>query len=184
MTPICSSDHAEHNLHCPISGPTEERSAWTIRGSGPACCRRLASVHAERSASLTLPYKGRESPQGDSIPLENPCNLERKQDGDADRSGPPWGRRPRRSPPWGDGAIASDPGPGSRTGLGCARRGLLGRGCLSDPGMPVAGVWICGVSDRGGILWGMSRTRWQGRDRRRLRQQELSDITRTRQEKR
>lgn len=170
MTPTCSSDHAEHNLHCPISGPAEDRSAWTIRGSGPAYCRRPASAHAERSATLTLPYKGRESPQGDSVPLENPCNLERKQDGDADRSGPPWGRRPRRSPPWGDGLSPPTPlpvpGPGRVVGDG----GLLGRGCLSDPGVPVAGVWICGVSDRGGILWGMSRTRWQGRDRLRLRQ--------------
>lgn len=133
MTGIRSSDHAEHNLHCPISGAAEECSAWTIHGSGPAYCRRPASAHAERSATLTLPYKGRESPQGDSVPLENPCNLERKQDGDADRSGPPWGRRPRRSPPWGDGAIASDPAPGSRTGPGCARRGLLGRGVCPTP---------------------------------------------------
>ena len=72
MTPIRSSDHAERPLHCPMFGPMEERSAWTIQESGPACCRRLASVHAERSASLTLPCKGRESPQGDSVPLENP----------------------------------------------------------------------------------------------------------------
>nr|DAP48117.1 MAG TPA: hypothetical protein [Caudoviricetes sp.] len=72
MTPIRSSDHAERSLHCPMSGAAEHRSAWTIHGSGPACCRRPASAHAERSASLTLPYKGRESPQGDSVPLENP----------------------------------------------------------------------------------------------------------------
>ena len=72
MTPIRSSDHAERTLHWTISPPAAECSAWTIHGSGPACCRRLASVHAERSASLTLPYKGRESPQGDSVPLENP----------------------------------------------------------------------------------------------------------------
>nr|DAU21583.1 MAG TPA: hypothetical protein [Caudoviricetes sp.] len=72
ITPICSSDHAERSLHWPVSGPTEDRSAWTGWGSGPACCRRLASVHAELCATLTLPYKGRESPQGDSVPLENP----------------------------------------------------------------------------------------------------------------
>nr|DAV38554.1 MAG TPA: hypothetical protein [Caudoviricetes sp.] len=72
MTPIGSSDHAERSLHCPLSGPTALCSAWKIRGSGPACCRKPAPVHAERCSSLTLPYKGRESPQGDSVPLENP----------------------------------------------------------------------------------------------------------------
>lgn len=49
------------------------------------------------------PLKGRESPQGDSVPLENPFNLERKQDGDADREGPPLGRRPLQSARGGDG---------------------------------------------------------------------------------
>lgn len=72
MTPMRSSDHAERNPHCAIPGPAEDRSAWRILGSGPACCRRPATVHAEHSATLTLPYKGRESPQGDSVPLENP----------------------------------------------------------------------------------------------------------------
>lgn len=135
MTPIGSSDHAEHSLHCPVSGPTEHRSAWMIRGSGPACCRRPAIVHAERSASLTLPYKGRESPQGDSVPLENPCNLERKQDGDGAREGPPLGRRPLRSPHGGDGyrlrAWSRFP---DQAGL-CETRGLLGPGVCPTPGV-------------------------------------------------
>lgn len=143
MTPICSSDHAECSLHCQISGPTEDRSAWTIRGSGPACCRRPASVHAEHSASLTLPLRGGSPHKGTPVPLENPCNLERKQDGDADRSGPPLGRRPRRSPPWGDGGYRL-PGPGSRAGLGCARRGLLGRGVCPTPGCLWRGYGFAG----------------------------------------
>lgn len=101
----------------------------------------------------------------------NPLSLERKQDGDADRAGPPAAvRRTRRSPPRGDGAIAYSGGPGSRTRPGCARRGLLGPGVCLTRGISDRGYLICGVLVRGGILGGMSRTRWQGRDRQRLRQ--------------
>nr|DAN58795.1 MAG TPA: hypothetical protein [Caudoviricetes sp.] len=145
LTPIRSSDHAERSLHCPGSGAAEECSAWTIRGSGPACCRRPGSVHAERSVSLTLPYKGRESPQGDSVPLENPSNLERKQDGDADRSGPPWGRRPRRSPPWGDGGYRLRPWSRfpDRAGL-CEAGGFSDGGVCPTPGCLWRGYGFAG----------------------------------------
>lgn len=172
MTPIRSSDHAECSLHCLIFGTTALCSAWTIRGSGPACCRRLTSAHAELSASHIISLRERVSIRETLSPLDEPSiSLERKQDGDADRAGPPAAmRRTRRSPPRGDGAIASDPGPGSRTRPGCARRGLLGPGGSSDPGPLGPGVSdLRGACPRG-YTRGMSRTRWQGRDRQRLRQ--------------
>ena len=48
--------------------------------------------------------------------------------------------------------------------------GFSDRGGLSDPGPSDRGYLICGVLVRGGMLGGMSRTRWQGRDRQQLRQ--------------
>ena len=104
MPPIRSSDHAERSLHCPVFGTTEHRSAWTIRGSGPACCRRLASVHAERSASHIISLRERVSIRETLSPLDEPSSFRekarwRRRSGGSARRGaadPPlvasWGR--------------------------------------------------------------------------------------------
>ena len=172
MTPIRSSDHAECSRHCSLFGTTALCSAWTIRGSGPACCRRLASVHAEHSASHIISLRERVSIRETLSPLDEPsifrekARWRRRSGGSArrDAADPPLvasGGRGYRLRPWSgfpDQTGLCETG-ASRTGVVCLTRGPSDRGYL-----------ICGVLVRGGILGGMSRTRWQGRDRQRLRQ--------------
>ena len=172
MPPIRSSDHAECSRHCLVFGTTELRSAWTIRGSGPACCRRLASVHAERSASHIISLRERVSIRETLSPLDEPsifrekARWRRRSGGSA--------RRDAADPPivasWGRGyRLLGWSGFPDRTGLcetGASRTGVV---CLTR-GSSDRGLSICGVLVRGGMLGGMSRTRWQGRDRQRLRQ--------------
>ena len=165
MTPICSSDHAERSLHCPIFGTTEQCSAWTIQGFAPSRRPRLGCAHAEQCASHIISLRERVSIRETLSPLDEPSIFREKAKGGG-RSGVAARRDAAATPPapCGDGAIAFVGGPGSRTRPGCARRGVLGPG-WSAPGCACGGLlgW--------GMLRGMSGgRRWRGRNQKRLRQ--------------
>ena len=156
MTPIRSSDHAERSLHCPISEPKEQCSAWTIQGFAPERRSRLASVHAERSASHIISLRERVSIRETLSPLDEPSIFREKA------------RRRRRS---GGSARrgAADPPPGASGGTGLSPTrvvrvpgpdrvvrdgGFSDRGGLSDPGHLGPGVSdLRGACPRG-YAWG------------------------------
>ena len=89
MTPICSSDHAERYLHCPIFGTTEQRSAWTIQGFAPSRRPRLGCAHAELRASHIISLRERVSIRETLSPLDEPSTSREKRKWEGDREGPP-----------------------------------------------------------------------------------------------
>ena len=98
MTPVCSSDHAEHSLHCPIFGTTEQCSAWTIQGFAPSRRPRLDRSHAERRSSHIISLRERVSIRETLSPLDEPSIFREKAKGGG-RSGVAARRDAAATPP-------------------------------------------------------------------------------------
>lgn len=97
MTPICSSDHAEHSLHCTIFGTTEQCSAWTIQGFAPSRRPRLGCAHAEQCSSHIISLRERVSIRETLSPLDEPSIFREKAKGGGRSGGS--ARRDAADPP-------------------------------------------------------------------------------------